>query len=464
MSMRTGMVSLKTACMAAAIFLVPCLAQAAFDSGSTGADGAFEPAASTVLQIPESGVFNYTTVNIPSGVTVTFTKNTRNTPVTILATGNVTVNGTISVNGVNGNGTIGGSGGSGGFNGGAGGNAFHFGRRAEGPGSGDGGNYNGSYSCWGGVGGGFGTSGAAVNGHGGGGVTYGNERILPLIGGSGGGGGGGIGVSTYNGGAGGGGGGAILIASSGTLTINGTITANGGTGAAAVITYNNNTYACSGGGGSGGGIHLIANSINGIGTVTATGGSGGNTGNYNYSGGAGGVGRIRMDASDISLAATNPVFSQGYPVLPVNIPSLSISSIGGVGVPQGSKGSFGAPDIMLPFNTTTPVNVVVTGSNIPIGTTVTLTARPAIGSPATSTATLAGTDVTSTSASSSLNISFAYPTIISASVTFQLTSANGGPIYAAGERVDKIRVTSNLRGESNVTYITESGMEIPATI
>jgi len=70
-----------------------------FDSGSTGADGAFNPTTNTVLQLPPDGVFNFTTVNIPAGVAVTFKKNANNTPVYILATGDVTIAGTISVNG-----------------------------------------------------------------------------------------------------------------------------------------------------------------------------------------------------------------------------------------------------------------------------------------------------------------------------------------------------------------------------
>jgi hypothetical protein len=73
-----------------------------FTSGSTGADGAFSPTANTTVTLPASGVFNYTTVNIPAGVTVKFTKNATNTPVTILATGNVTIVGTIDIRGSSG--------------------------------------------------------------------------------------------------------------------------------------------------------------------------------------------------------------------------------------------------------------------------------------------------------------------------------------------------------------------------
>ena len=74
-------------------------AQNNFSSGSTGADGAFAPASNQTIQAPAGGVFNYTTINIPAGVTVTFTRNAQNTPVTILASGNVTIAGSIVVTG-----------------------------------------------------------------------------------------------------------------------------------------------------------------------------------------------------------------------------------------------------------------------------------------------------------------------------------------------------------------------------
>jgi len=59
----------------------------AFNSGSTGALGAFSPATNTVVTLPADGILNYTTVTIPAGVTVTFQRNATNTPVTMLATG-----------------------------------------------------------------------------------------------------------------------------------------------------------------------------------------------------------------------------------------------------------------------------------------------------------------------------------------------------------------------------------------
>src|SRR3989442_8484990 len=116
-------VSVLLACISTA-----ATAQLSYDSGSTGADGAFSPTQTQSIQLPASGVFNFTTVNIPQNVRITFIRNARNTPVTILASGNISIAGTISLDGGAGsasntiNGTDGGGlGGPGGFDGGRGG-------------------------------------------------------------------------------------------------------------------------------------------------------------------------------------------------------------------------------------------------------------------------------------------------------------------------------------------------------
>ena len=105
----------------------------AFDSGSTGADGAFLPSVDTRLDLPADGIFNFTEVNIPAGVTVTFNSNATNTPVIMLVSGNATIDGVIDVSGGDaapsngaGNGNVGddgqpGAAGPGGFRGGRGG-------------------------------------------------------------------------------------------------------------------------------------------------------------------------------------------------------------------------------------------------------------------------------------------------------------------------------------------------------
>ncbi|HEV3468502.1 MAG TPA: hypothetical protein VG148_04220, partial [Pyrinomonadaceae bacterium] len=160
-----------------------------FNSGSTGADGAFEPTSSQSIVVPDSGVFNFTTVNIPSGVTITFVRNAKNKPVTILASGNVTLAGIINVDGKPGNGNGGGGqGGPGGFDGGSGGYPFDLsfvGITGDGPGGGAGGQGNSTLTVpGGGAGGGFaanGSNGSATSSitPAAGGPRYGASTLVP---------------------------------------------------------------------------------------------------------------------------------------------------------------------------------------------------------------------------------------------------------------------------------------------
>ena len=356
-------------------------AHAAFVSGSTGADGAFNPTANIEVALPANGILNYTTVNIPSTVTVTFKKNAANTPVYMLATGDVTIAGTIKLDGAstiytNPAITSPGVGGPGGYNGGYGGATALPGGKGLGPGGGGGGPTS-NYPYAGG--GGFATAGGSQGAnYGAGGSSYGNARIIPLIGGSGGGGqAGSTSASNYGGG---GGGGAILIASSTTITVTGTITAKGGDG------YNG------AGGGSGGAIRLIANTISGNGTVSAKGGNISNTWK-------GGDGRIRLEATTNNrTAGTDPVYTYGQPgtVFVANVPSLTITSIASVNVPASPTGSYAQPDMLLPSTTTNPVTVNLSAANIPVSTTVAVSVIPQYGSATSVNATLTGTDSSST--------------------------------------------------------------------
>ena len=443
------------------LILLPSVVLAAFVSGSTGADGAFAPTADTVLMLPDSGLFNFTTVTIPVGVTVTFPKNT---PVTILATGDVTISGTINLNGADASNPLPGAGGPGGFDGGQGGLATQSGKNGGGPGGGGGGAPStSSYGSACGGGAGYSLAGARGSTYntapgGAGGSAYGNERILPAIGGSGGGGGGGS--ADYSGCAGGGGGGSLVIASSGAIIITGSIAANGGKGASG-----NSNNGGVGGGGSGGSIRLLANTLSGNGTLSAVGGTGGLAHN-NTRGGTGSVGRIRIEAAtDTRTGTTTPTPSFRYPgpVVPSDMPSLKITAIGGVSVPGIPEGSFSAPDVILPFNTSNPVTVTVTSANIPVGQSVTVWVFPEGGTGSSASGTLSGTDTAST-ADVSLNISTVYPSLITATVTYQLAAMNIKDFYIAGEKVERVRVAANLGGKSSVTYITASGREIPAEL
>lgn len=445
-----------------------------FNSGSTGADGPFSPTTNTTLQLPPNGTFNFTTVNIPAGITVTFAWNITNTPVTILATGDVTIAGKIDLNGRPGGdartGTalysLAGLGGPGGFDGGTGGDGVISTRGASGlgPGGGGGGEvgtiplgYGVQTLGLGGGGGGFGSAGTSAaypdKGGGSGGPSYGTPNLLPLVRGSGGGGSGAR--FGYTGAGGGGGGGAILVASSGTITLTGSITANGGNGG-----YGLANQSSPGGGGSGGAVRLIANSIKGSGgSISVAGGSGSGT---DY--GKGGSGRIRIEAytmtATISFSHAPSIGKPGSVVI-ASEPTIRIASVAGITAPSSPSGSYSNPDITLPADTTNPVSVVITASNVPLGTPVNLTITPYTGSPVTVTGTALTGTLENSTATATVNIPANQPCVISASATFTLTaSGNGQPMFIGGERVKMVRVASVFGGKSNVTYITESGREI----
>jgi len=440
-----------------------------FNSGSTGADGALNVTGTTTLSLPASGVFNFTTVNVPTGTTLKFTKNAANTPVTILATGNVTIAGTIDIQGSGGLhvlgtgvGITGGAGGPGGFDGGNGANGTVS--TTGGTGRGPGGGTGGTGSSGGAGGGGFAVAGAnggaaAGSSAGVGGAAYSDATLLPLIGGSGGGGGGASFGLTGNGG--GGGGGAILIASSATITLTGSILATAGNGAVYGFTPG------IAGGGSGGAVRLIATTVTGSGgTISIAGGAGGvNTGNV---GGVGGAGRLRVEGFTNTMAANvtggvGASVSTGSPTsvtLP-NAPTLQITSVGGVTAPASPTGSFLAPDVVLPGTTTNPVAVNIAAANVPVGTTLTLTVVGFMGASSTSTSSSLSGTLASSTASASVTLPTNEPAIITVSATFAIASLDGqGPYYADGEPVDRVRVTAHGGGKSALALITRSGREV----
>jgi hypothetical protein len=125
-------------------------------------------------------------------------------------------------------------------------------------------------------------------------------------------------------------------------------------------------------------------------------------------------------------------------------------------------GAYATPDITLLAGTTNPMTIGLAASNIPLGTTVTVTVKPLDGASSTSTSTpLAGTLAAST-ATASLTIPTNQPSVISASATFTLARLPGaGPLFAQGEQVERIRVAAVLGGLPTTTYITRSGREVP---
>lgn len=455
-------------CLLAALVL--CTAPVlAFDSGSTGADGAFAPQVDTRLDLPPDGVFNFTSVNIPAGVTVSFGRNATNTPVVWLVSGNVTIAGSVNLRGggathvgAAGDGNIGddglpGLGGPGGFDGGRGGRPATQGDRSSGAGLGPGGG-GGSATGAGGNGAfadaGHGNTTPTGGGRGAFGTPYGSSLLLPLIGGSG--GGGGCGGTQFHGSGGGGGGGAILIAASGTVDITGSIVADGGNNGA----LSGSGVGCDAGPGAGGGIRVVATTILGNGSVVARGGlSYFRSLSSTYRAGSG---RIRFEAENFQrTAASNPAHSFGPPgpLFISGSPTVRITSVGGEPVPDQPTG---VGDVHLPEETPNPVLVTFETTGIPVGNVVELKVIPAHG-PTLSAVTPALTGSTE-SAQAEVAVELPQgPSVLSASVTYAVTG--GGSValseFTGGDPVVRVRLESPMGGPAWGVLITESGAEFP---
>ena len=379
------------------VFSLIALAQT-FSSGSTGADGALNPTSNTTVQLPPSGTLNYTTVNIPAGVTLTFQNNLQNTPVIMLAQGNVTVSGIINVRGVG---------------------------RAPGPGGFEGGD---TYLP------GFGPAHGQNSPIQVAAQWVGPRSLVAIIGGSGGAG------NPFGGNNpcwGGGGGGAILIASSTGITLSGQILAYGDP----LGTINCNPVLSTPG--ASGAVRLVANSVTVTGNLTAA------------------IVRLEapLGSNNYSGGGTPPIISTINPILvPTNPPSLTIVSVGGYPVPSYSGSSFNTIDLMLPTQLQDPIPVVVQATNVPVGSPVSV-AFSGSASATSTTANLSGT-ASSSSATvyvSGLTRSAVSYLFVSASFNASQVAQNIGP---ASNRVSTIKVASGIGQKSTYRFLRRDGTEV----
>jgi hypothetical protein len=308
---RKTLVLLTTAAALAKLAEQTSVAQ--FHSGSDGSYGPLNVTSNTTLDLPPDGIFNCTSITVAQGTTLTFRRNPLNTPVFLLATSNILIQGVINVSGKLAAYGAGGEGGPGGLDGGMPPNGQGM---PPGDGLGPGGGI-GNYNDGGGAA--YATQPSAGStslfGH-----TYGNTLLVPMVGGSGGGGAVGGGVTGFGGGGGGGGG--LLLASDTRVTIapSATLFAQGGN-------------ANHDGAGSGGAIRLVAPVVDGTGSLNVRGGS------IITTGGSGGDGRIRVDATDrfaLFLTYNGPVtIGKFMQVFPTNNPHLDVTQAAGTSIAQG---------------------------------------------------------------------------------------------------------------------------------
>ena len=380
-------------CVALFVLVAALSSDAQLNIPSDGSDGALNITTNTVIDLSQavtgnwtnSGtgtgvydptqwavIFKYSSVNIASGVTLSFKNHYANPPVVWLVESNVTISGTLNLNGSVGtefspNEISPSIPGPGGFPGGAwqfdvgGGDGFGPGGGASGGNA----NINGSY-----IG------------------SYGNTQLLPLIGGSG-----SSWVSYCGTGSGPAGGGAILIAAGSMVTVNGSINAVGGIGSLNNCNSGYPTY------GAGGAVRIVANQVQGAGTINA-----------NPSG------RTRVEANSLSqqliitpvVALVAPAASPA--VFPsAGSPTVNIVSVAGLNAPADPVGNFNAtPDIGLQTNG--PVTVVVQTQNVPTTGTVAVRVVPVFGASWTTNASF----VSGNLASATWQVTTKFPTGYSA--------------------------------------------------
>jgi hypothetical protein len=347
---------------ALAIFIAASAQAAITVPGANGSDGALSITSNVTIDLSQASpgawdsnspvpgrgvydadkwavVFHYSSVNITSG-SVFFKNNATRAPVVWLVSGDVNISTTGAVE-LRSEENVGKQPGPGGFRTG------HWNNGADvgfGPGGGTQSGVSGSYA----------TLGSNTSSD----LTYGNERILPLIGGSGG----------YNAP----GSGAILIAATGTITVNGAIHAEAFTG-------------------SGGAIRLIADSLLGTGTIYA----------YKRAN-AGGDGRIEFETNN-SAATLNvlPVPVAGPPPNPVVLwpsaaaASTRIVSIAGLPIGTDPKASFNsAADAAPDISPGAPVDVIIETKNVATTSVVNLRIGPLSANASLTKATLVSGNAT----------------------------------------------------------------------
>lgn len=359
--MKTWTSALRCALWGWAIVLgvvVPAFAQVIVP-GADGSDGALHVTANTTIDLSQAiaatwdtpstaadqgkgvydgskwaVVFKYSSVIIDANRTLNFTNHPSHAPVVWLVSGDVTINGAINLSGA--------------------GSAIS-GSAVPGPGG-----FAGGYaqipsvtSASAGFGPGGGAFVGSADSSNGGSYTYGNSRVLPLIGGSGGSGAYGAAFNCATYGGGGAGGGAILIAAHGTVTLSGAIAANGGGG---MCLHNCINCGATTGGGSGGAIRLIANSISGAGTLRANGSNNG------------GAGRARVEANSTVLSDPGqPAYTFGLPGSTATIwPAAGAASVAFLAIDTANHSTQGPPAWRWddPYgNTSPPTDVVINAAN-----------------------------------------------------------------------------------------------------
>jgi hypothetical protein len=273
--------------------------------------------------------------------------------------------------------------------------------------------------------------------------------LVPLIGGSGGSGSSGLDTSCGfrgAGGGGGGGGGALLLAANVQVALeSSTIDVTAGQGG----------VGCNfvGGAGSSGSLRIASPTITGNGSSLQL-----------------GNGIVRLEGNATTFVASisvqnlrGSVLATPQPAIPTGVPTLRITSVGGLAVGQNPSGSVATPDVTFQTAPSGPVTIDLAAANIPVPNVVSVRASPLVGAQTATTSTLTGTQQSST-ASASLAIP-AGAGVITAVTSFPVTIAMLDRLPPLpGFKPSLIEVTADALGASRLFVIGDDSTRVELTM
>ena len=222
-------------------------------------------------------------------------------------------------------------------------------------------------------------------------------------------------------------------------------------------------------------MRLIATQISGGGSISVIGGTTGWIGNR------AGQGRVRIDTFQNNFGGSiSGVSTQGFQ--PIILPAagqgiqLNIASVAGAAVPANPSGVLVNPDIIIPAQQANPIPIVVSCSNIPLNTEITVVVHPANGADVQAVGINSAGTLAASTATISLNMPRGGGIIYAKAVTgiagtaSATSPADSKPRSIAetgwtadGERFAKMEITATLGGQQQIAYITESGKRYPIT-
>jgi hypothetical protein len=190
---------------------------------------------------------------------------------------------------------------------------------------------------------------------------------------------------------------------------------------------------------------------------------------YNYNGNAGSKGIVKLECFTCPFAGTITAgthsIAQPAPVFPSPIPTLKITSVGGV-KPGTTTGSLTTPDLVLSSTVVNPVPIVINGFNIPTATPVYVYNYSPTAS---SRVQMGGAILQGTFAFSTLTVGGTLPTgvsVLMAETSAFTVTASLAPLLPKvdGEEIIEMLASASMDGQAMLTGITGSGKQVSLVV